>query len=221
MRTSRLTQQICQASVLSTPADIPTKATATPKATSTWMSSPIRHGINASPTRLRLHRTGRRNHPTGTTSSRRAGGVYLQAPQCSSVGEMEEKLHLRATIEKQASQLLEETVRALEEEVSNRAQSEAGIEAVLERTLQKEYETALEHEGAVEEYEARLKAREDIIVSLRKESEWMVDDLRRARCFLPLKWVSPLENVFRQFQEDEFLLAYLSRSVVEKSTIEI
>ncbi|CAJ0600474.1 unnamed protein product [Cylicocyclus nassatus] len=65
-----------------------------------------------------------------------------------------------------------------------------------------EYETAVEHEGVVEEYEARLKAREDIIVSLRKESEWMVDDLRRARCFLPLKRGNPLENVFRQSQED-------------------
>ena len=49
----------------------------------------------------------------------------------------------------------------------------------------------------------------------------MVDDLRRARCFLPLKRVNPLENVFRQSQEDELLLAYLSRSIVEKSTIEI
>ncbi|CAJ0589598.1 unnamed protein product [Cylicocyclus nassatus] len=38
----------------------------------------------------------------------------------------------------------------------------------LERTLQEEYETALKHEGAVEEYQARLKAREDIIVFLRK-----------------------------------------------------
>ncbi|CAJ0589316.1 unnamed protein product [Cylicocyclus nassatus] len=30
-----------------------------------------------------------------------------------------------------------------------------------------------------------------------------------------------MENVFRQSQEDELLLAYLSRSIVEKSTIEI
>ncbi|CAJ0609269.1 unnamed protein product [Cylicocyclus nassatus] len=158
-----------------------------------------------------------------TLSQKCAGSLRTVGSQYSSVSEMEEILRLRATIESQANQIrvLEGTVRALEEELSTRAEREAGMETMLKRTLQKEYETALEHEGIVEEYEARLKAREDIIVSLRKESEWMVDDLRRARCFLPLKRVNPLENVFRQSQEDELLLAYLSRSMVEKSTIEI
>ncbi|VDN38793.1 unnamed protein product [Cylicostephanus goldi] len=134
------------------------------------MLSLIRYGLDATPFSSPASADWTSESPVWSAQ----WGSLSPGSQYSSVSEMEEKLRMRATIDERAGSIraLEESVRAVEgtvstlqEEVSHRAESKARTEGLLKQSLHKQYEMTLKHEDDLEEAEARLKPRDDIIVS--------------------------------------------------------